>query len=140
MFVFDLSSSVCNKTIYQTWQKRFIKLDESDSSNLTKKRYLIKSDEKTSSHQIWRKNVILSNLTKERHFIKSDESVILSNFLRRKTISLLFDEQSLSQTVQKQNCEITWCDYSHVIWLRWLCIERNNFDLSISTYIKNRSS
>jgi hypothetical protein len=47
----------------------------------------------------------------------------------------------LSQAaVQKQDCGITWCDYSHVMWLRWLCIERNNFDSSISTYIKNRSS
>jgi hypothetical protein len=28
---------------------------------------------------------------------------------------------------------------NHVMWLRWLCIERNNFDSSISTYIENRS-
>jgi hypothetical protein len=46
----------------------------------------------------------------------------------------------LSQAaIQKQDCGITWCDYSHVMWLRWLCTERDNFDSSISTYIKNRS-
>ncbi len=37
--------------------------------------------------------------------------------------------------IQKQNCEITWCDYDHVMWLEWLCIERDNFDSRISTYI-----
>jgi hypothetical protein len=42
--------------------------------------------------------------------------------------------------VQKQDCGITWCDYSRVMWLKWLCIERNNFDSSISTYIENCSS
>jgi hypothetical protein len=36
----------------------------------------------------------------------------------------------LSQAaIQKQNCGITWCDYSHVMWLRWLCTERDNFEL-----------
>ncbi len=40
----------------------------------------------------------------------------------------------LSQAaIQKQNCGITWCDYSHVMWLRWLCTERDNFDSDILT-------
>jgi hypothetical protein len=30
--------------------------------------------------------------------------------------------------IQKQNCEIIWCDYNHVMWLKWLCIERDNFE------------
>ncbi len=30
--------------------------------------------------------------------------------------------------IQKQDCGITWCGYSHVMWLRWLCIERDNFE------------
>jgi hypothetical protein len=47
----------------------------------------------------------------------------------------------LSQAaIQKQDCGITWCDYSHVMWLRWLCTERDNFDSGISTYIESRSS
>jgi hypothetical protein len=29
---------------------------------------------------------------------------------------------------------------NHVMWLRWLCIERNNFDSSISIYTENCSS
>jgi hypothetical protein len=55
-------------------------------------------------------------------------------------ILFLYDKILSQAAVQKQDCEITWCDYSHVMWLRWLCIERNNFDSSISTYIENCSS
>jgi hypothetical protein len=62
-----------DEIFHQIWRKRFITLDESDSSNLMKK---------TSFHQTWRK----------RHFIKF-EIVISSNILRRKTISLFFDER-----------------------------------------------
>ncbi len=47
----------------------------------------------------------------------------------------MFCVKMLQATIQKQNCKITWCDYDHVMWLKWLCIEQNNFDLSISTYI-----
>jgi hypothetical protein len=56
----EASHQTWNEATHQTW-KRLIKLDESDSSNLTRK---------TSFHQIWRK----------RHFIKSDENFISSNF------------------------------------------------------------
>jgi hypothetical protein len=90
---------IWSETTRQTWRKRLIKLDESDSSNLTKKasshqtwwkRHLIKFNEsvissnltRTSSHQIWR----------ESHLIK---------FLKRETIFLLFDEQF---------CSDIWCE------------------------------
>ncbi len=36
----------------------------------------------------------------------------------------------LQAAIQKQNCGITWCGYDHVMWLRWLCTERDNFDSS----------
>ncbi len=99
---------------------RLIKLDESDSSNLiqTLSSNLTKATHQTwyeRSHQVWLDdfssnltNVISSNVMscissnlmrmthqtwrKKRHFIKSNERVILSNFLKRKTISLLSDE------------------------------------------------
>ncbi len=48
---------------HQIWSNELIKLDESDSSNLT---------EKTSSHQTWQK----------RHLIKLDDNVISSNLIR----------------------------------------------------------
>ncbi len=71
--------SICRTTFVMRW---FIKLDENDSSNMTKaihqtwrkKRHLIKIDEKTSSHQIWRKRLI--------------------KFLKRNIIFLFFDKQS----------------------------------------------
>jgi hypothetical protein len=77
--------------------------------------------------------------------IKKNHSIRLKNpNFPLKNWNETLNEQSrecLSQTaIQKQNCEITWCDYSHVMWLRWLCIERNNFDSNISTYIESRSS
>jgi hypothetical protein len=56
-----------DETSHQVWRERLIKLNESDSSNLTKQ---------TSSHQIWRKRhlikfeiVISSNFWKERQFL-----------------------------------------------------------------------
>jgi hypothetical protein len=74
--VFSIFRTTSDKTTHQTWRKRLIKLDKSDSSNLTK-----------ATRQTWRKNVISLNLTKasshqiwrKRHLIKSDESVISSN-------------------------------------------------------------
>jgi hypothetical protein len=84
-----------DETSHQTHCERLIKLDESDSSKLT-----------TSSHQIWRKrfikfdDVISSNLMKaihqtwRRHLIK---------FLKRKTVSLLFDERSHAATRDMKN-------------------------------------
>jgi hypothetical protein len=52
---------------------------------------------------------------------------------------LMFCVRVSQAAIQKQNSGITWCDYSHVIWLRWLCIGRDNFDSGISTYIESRS-
>jgi hypothetical protein len=62
---------------------------------------------------------------------------IFSSSFRVLYISVLF---FLSQAaIQKQDFGITWRVYSHVMWLRWLCTERDNFDPSISTYIESRS-
>jgi hypothetical protein len=47
---------------------------------------------------------------------------------------------SVSQTaIQRQDYDrITWCGYNHVMWLRWLCIKRDNFD-SNTQYIYKES-
>ncbi len=61
-----------DETFHSIWEKRFIKFDENDSSNLMSE------------------NVISLNLTKAihqtwwRHFIKSNERVISSNFLKER--------------------------------------------------------
>jgi hypothetical protein len=73
IFVFDWSSDVYDETSLNL-TKHFIKFDESDSSNLTNENVILSSLTK-ATHQIWR----------TRYFIK---------FLRKKIISLLFDEQS----------------------------------------------
>ncbi len=45
---------------------------------------------------------------------------------------LMFCVRMSQAAIQKQNYDkITWCDYNHVMWSRWLCIERINFDSSI---------
>ncbi len=94
-----------NEMIHQTWRERLIKFDESDSSNF---------DEKTSSHQTWRKD----------HLIKF-EFVISSNFLKRKTVSLLFDERSHAATRDMRNLvlqRITFVlckDKCFCVRLRW---------------------
>jgi hypothetical protein len=63
------------------------------------------------------------------------------NFASKKFRQFVISMTIMSQAaIQKQDCGITWCDYSHVMWLRWLCIERDNFDPNISTYIEDRSS
>jgi hypothetical protein len=69
----EASHQTWSETTHQTWRKRLIKLDGSGSSDLTKK---------ASSHQTWR----------ESHLIK---------FLKRKTVSLLSDEQF---------CSDIWCE------------------------------
>jgi hypothetical protein len=76
---------------HQIHRERLIKFDESDSSNLMNKNVISLNLTKTT-HQIWRQ---------KRHFIKSNEHVISSNFLKRKTILLFFDEQF---------CNDTWCE------------------------------
>jgi hypothetical protein len=48
---------------------------------------------------------------------------------------LMFCVRVSQAAIQKQRCKITWCNYAHVTWLEWLCIERDNFNSSISTYI-----
>jgi hypothetical protein len=64
--------------------------------------------------------------------------ILIRRILRANSMMLVIRVSQAA--IQKQDCGITWCDYSHVMWLRWLCIERDNFDSSISTYIENRSS
>jgi hypothetical protein len=75
MFILDLSSDVYDETSLKL-TRHFIKFIMSDSSNLTK-----------TLHQTW---------WVKRHLIKSNEHVISSNFLKIKTVSLLFDEQFCS--------------------------------------------
>jgi hypothetical protein len=72
-----------NETSHQTWRKRLIKLDESDSSNLTKETSSHQTLTKASFHQTW-----------DRRFIK---------LLRRKAILLLFDERSHATTGDMRN-------------------------------------
>jgi hypothetical protein len=62
-----------DETSHQTWRKRLIKLDESDSLNLTKETSSHQILTKASSYQIW-----------DRRLIK---------LLRRKVLFLLFDER-----------------------------------------------
>jgi hypothetical protein len=70
MFVLDLSSDVYDETSSLT--KHLIKLDENDSSNLTK-----------ATHQTWRKRRHLIKFWRKRHFIKL-EIVASSNFWEEK--------------------------------------------------------
>ncbi len=80
--------SICQAT---SVMRRLIKLEKSDSLNMTKtthqtwrkERHLIKSDEKTSSYQIWRKRLI--------------------KLLKKKTISLLSDKQSSAAIIDVKN-------------------------------------
>ncbi len=71
-----------DETSHQTHYEQLIKFDENDSSNLINEN-VISLNLTKAIHQIWRKKC---------HLIKSNERVISSNFLRRKTIFLLFDE------------------------------------------------
>jgi hypothetical protein len=73
-----------DEAFHQTWRKRLIKLDESDSSNLTKE---------TSSFQTWRK----------RHFIKL-EIVISSNFWKERQFFYFLMSDLMQRRV------IWWCE------------------------------
>jgi hypothetical protein len=72
-----------DETSHQIWRKRLIKLDESDSSNLTKETSSHQTLTKASFHQTW-----------DRRFIK---------FLKRKAIFLLSDERSHATTRDMRN-------------------------------------
>jgi hypothetical protein len=102
MSVLDLSSNVClsstcrttfmmkrhlklDETFHQIHCERLINLDKSDSLNLMNEN-VISSNLTRTTYQIWRR---------KRHFIKLNERVISSNFLKRETIFLFFDEQFL---------------------------------------------
>jgi hypothetical protein len=74
-----------NETIHQSWRKRLIKLDESDSSNLTRKDVISSNLTKASSYQTWRK----------RHFIKLDEKIISSNLRSSSSQTFWKKRQSL---------------------------------------------
>jgi hypothetical protein len=84
--------------------------------------------------------------TKKKSFFVHFRRIETTNYaMKRKSITkwkkFVLKSFFVSQAaVQKQDCGITWYDYSHVMWLRWLCIERNNFDSSTSTYIECCSS
>jgi hypothetical protein len=72
-----------DETFHQTWQKRLIKLDESDSLNFTKETSFHQILTKTSSHQIWDRRLI--------------------QLLKRKAIFLLFNERSHATTRDMRN-------------------------------------
>ncbi len=101
-----------DETSHQTHCERLIKLDESDSSNLMSEN-VISSNLTKAIHQTWRK---------KRHLIKSNERVISSNFLKRKTISLFFDEQTSATTFDVKSLilrKILFCVINVCVKLLW---------------------
>jgi hypothetical protein len=62
--------------------------------------------------------------------IQNYDVIAIQKFWRNSFASISLSIMSQA-AIQKQDCGITWCDYSHVMWLRWLCTERNNFDSNI---------
>jgi hypothetical protein len=104
MLVLDLSSDVYDETLSLT--KHLIKLDESDSSNLTR-----------ATHQTWRERLIKLD---ERDVISSnfDESVISSNL-----------RSSLHQTFEKKSNFSTfwWAISCNNAWYEKLSLAENHF-------------
>jgi hypothetical protein len=94
-----------DETFHQTHCERLIKFDESDLSNLMNES-VISSNLTKTIHQTWRK---------KRHLIKSNERVISSNFLKRETISLFFDEQF---------CSDIWCEELSLAEDHFLCEDK----------------
>jgi hypothetical protein len=93
MSVLDLSSDVYDETSSLT--KQLIKLDENDSSNLTRTTHQTRA-----THQTWRKR---------RHLIKLDESVFSSN-LRSSSHQTFWEERQffyflMSNTI---SCNNAW--------------------------------
>ncbi len=83
-----------------------------------------------------RKNDFVTTISQQTmfvHFLQQSTVVDRINVVNENVdVVHKIDDNHLSQAaIQKQDCGITWCDYSHVMWLRWLCIERNNSDSSI---------
>ncbi len=95
-----------DETFHQSQSERLIKFDESDSSNLMSEN-VISSNLTKAIYQIWRK---------KRHFIKSNERVILSNFLKKETFFLFFDEHFCS--------DIWWCEKFNLAENHLLCEDK----------------
>jgi hypothetical protein len=83
MFILDLSNDVYDET---SLMRHLIKLEKSDSSNLTK-----------TTHQTWRK---------QRHLIKFDDSVISSNL--RSSSHQTFEKTNDFSTFDERSCSDTW--------------------------------
>jgi hypothetical protein len=106
-----------DETIRQIRWKRFIKLDENDSSNLIRaissnliKRFFIKFDKR---HFVKFDEMYFIKFDKryfikfdERHFIKHDERHFI-NFWKRKTIFLLFDKRFHASTHNMKKLSLT---------------------------------
>jgi hypothetical protein len=74
---------------------------------------------------------IVNEISTKRSIIKSIELSTKKQAFESNSI-IKFSTKMSQAAIKKQGCgRITWCGYSHVMWLRWLCTERDNSDLSI---------
>jgi hypothetical protein len=94
----------------------------------------------------WTKNQNIRRLISEYAFNVNSE--IISWFSKRQsivTLSICEIEYTVSQAaIQKQDCgKITWCDYNHVMWLRWLDVKAKWIEvgsINLNIYRRDRSS